>query len=113
MASATYASGAFRSRDGLSSRSNPQNDQLQLRIDPLHGDLDEEIAGLHHKVSQLKNVAQEIESEAKFQNGILSQLPEFTVAAKRVLSRAETESTNSYFDDVIWTESYAIVASQE
>lgn len=69
-----YPSGPFRSREGLSSRSNPQSEQLHLRVDPINGDLDEEIDGLHHKVSQLKNIAQEIESEARFQNGFLSQL---------------------------------------
>nr|ABR16823.1 unknown [Picea sitchensis] len=69
-----YATGPFRSREGLSSRSNPQTEQLQLRIDPIHDDLDEEIDGLRHKVSQLKNIAQEIESEARFQNGFIGQL---------------------------------------
>nr|CAD1826291.1 unnamed protein product [Ananas comosus var. bracteatus] len=41
---------------------------------PMHGDLDEEIDGLHRKIRQLKGVAQEIESEAKYQNDFLAQL---------------------------------------
>lgn len=77
-----YATGPFRSREGLSSRSNPQSEQLQLRVDPIHGDLDEEIDGLHRKVSQLKNIAQEIQSEARFQNGFLSQLETTMIKAQ-------------------------------
>ncbi|KAI4339752.1 hypothetical protein MLD38_024660 [Melastoma candidum] len=50
------------------------SDEIQLRIDPVHGDLDEEITGLRKQVLQLRNVAQEIESEAKFQNDMLNQL---------------------------------------
>eukprot|EP01018_Ginkgo_biloba_P014007 Gb_00465 [translate_table: standard] len=70
----SYGTGSYRSRDGLSSRSAAVTDQLQLRVDPIHGDLDEEITSLHHKINQLKYVAQEIGSEAKFQNEFLSQL---------------------------------------
>eukprot|EP00252_Welwitschia_mirabilis_P008306 TRINITY_DN20086_c0_g1_i1.p1 TRINITY_DN20086_c0_g1~~TRINITY_DN20086_c0_g1_i1.p1 ORF type:complete len:131 (-),score=20.88 TRINITY_DN20086_c0_g1_i1:310-702(-) len=69
-----YNTGPFRSRDGLSSRASGAADHVQLRVDPIHGDLDEEIAGLHNKVSQLKHVAQEIGSEARFQNEFLNQL---------------------------------------
>ncbi|XP_019263287.1 PREDICTED: bet1-like protein At4g14600 [Nicotiana attenuata] len=50
------------------------SDELQLRIDPMHGDLDDEITGLRKQVKQLRNVAQEIESEAKFQNDFINQL---------------------------------------
>ncbi|KAF5182182.1 Bet1-like protein [Thalictrum thalictroides] len=69
-----YGADPYRSREGLSTRAVSNQDEIQLRIDPIHGDLDEEIIGLHSKISRLKNVAQEIESEAKFQNDFISQL---------------------------------------
>ncbi|PAN14629.1 hypothetical protein PAHAL_2G425000 [Panicum hallii] len=68
MAHPMYGSGPLRSRNAASS------DEIQLRIDPVHGDLDEEIDGLHSRVRMLKGVAQEINSEAKFQNDFLNQL---------------------------------------
>ncbi|XP_031124756.1 bet1-like protein At4g14600 [Ipomoea triloba] len=80
MASSSHRSGDFygaapyRSREGLSTRQVGGSDEIQLRIDPMHGDLDDEITGLRKQVKQLKNVAQEIESEAKFQNDFVSQL---------------------------------------
>ncbi|CAN4122355.1 unnamed protein product [Withania somnifera] len=40
----------------------------------MHGDLDDEITGLRNQVKQLRNVAQEIESEAKYQNDFINQL---------------------------------------
>ncbi|CAN4123610.1 unnamed protein product [Withania somnifera] len=40
----------------------------------MHGDLDDEITGLRKQVKQLRNVAQEIESEAKYQNDFINQL---------------------------------------
>ncbi|XP_059631278.1 bet1-like protein At4g14600 isoform X2 [Cornus florida] len=64
----------YRSREGLSTRAVAGSDEIQLRIDPMHGDLDDEITGLHKQVRQLRNVAQEIESEAKFQNDFINQL---------------------------------------
>ncbi|KAL4190360.1 hypothetical protein AMTRI_Chr07g24340 [Amborella trichopoda] len=67
--------GAIRSREGASTRvGSSSQEEIQLRIDPLHADLDEEITGLHRKIIQLKSVAQEIETEAKFQNDFISQL---------------------------------------
>ncbi|KAF7007866.1 hypothetical protein CFC21_029029 [Triticum aestivum] len=68
MANPMYGSGPLRSRNA------PSSDEIQLRIDPVHGDLDEEIDGLHSRVRMLKGVAQEINSEAKFQNDFLNQL---------------------------------------
>ncbi|KAL6184654.1 hypothetical protein ACLB2K_046054 [Fragaria x ananassa] len=53
-------------------RANP--DEIQLRIDPIHADVDEEITGLRSQVRRLRNVAQEIEVEAKSQNAMLNQL---------------------------------------
>ncbi|KAK4753422.1 hypothetical protein SAY87_022220 [Trapa incisa] len=61
-------------REGLSTRQVGGSDEIQLRIDPMHGDLDDEISGLQKQVRQLRNVAQDIETEAKFQNDLLNQL---------------------------------------
>ncbi|XP_058087825.1 bet1-like protein At4g14600 [Magnolia sinica] len=69
-----YGAGPLRSREGISARAAGGSDEIQLRIDPVHADLDEEIDGLHRKLTQLKTVAQEIESEAKFQNDFVTQL---------------------------------------
>ncbi|KAI7980984.1 Bet1-like protein [Camellia lanceoleosa] len=69
-----YGAAPYRSREGLSTRQVGNSDEIQLRIDPMHGDLDDEITGLHKQVRLLRNVAQEIESEAKFQNDFLNQL---------------------------------------
>lgn len=30
--------------------------EIQVQIDPIHGDLDQEISGLHRKITQLKGV---------------------------------------------------------
>ncbi|KAL4197215.1 hypothetical protein AMTRI_Chr04g187200 [Amborella trichopoda] len=70
-----YGGGSIRSREGVSTRvGSSSQEAIQVRIDPLHADLDEKITGLHWKIRQLKNVAQEIETEAKFQNDFMSQL---------------------------------------
>ncbi|KAH0699076.1 hypothetical protein KY284_013291 [Solanum tuberosum] len=69
-----YGAASHRSRDGLSTRPVGGSDEIQLRIDPMHGDLDDEITGLRKQVKQLRNVAQEIESEAKYQNDFINQL---------------------------------------
>ena len=37
-------------------RNAASSDEIQLRIDPVHGDLDEEIDGLHSRVRMLKGV---------------------------------------------------------
>jgi protein transporter SFT1 len=37
-------------------RNTSSSDEIQLRIDPVHGDLDEEIDGLHSRVRLLKGV---------------------------------------------------------
>ncbi|KNA20935.1 hypothetical protein SOVF_048000 [Spinacia oleracea] len=72
----SYRGGAapFRSSDGLSTRQVGNSDEIQLRIDPMHGDLDDEILGLSSQVRRLKNVAQEINSEAKIQSDFVDQL---------------------------------------
>ncbi|XP_065847830.1 bet1-like protein At4g14600 [Euphorbia lathyris] len=64
----------FRSREGLSTRSAAGSDEIQLRIDPMQTDFDDEISGLRSQVRQLRNVAQDIGSEAKFQKDFLDQL---------------------------------------
>ncbi|KAK4758804.1 hypothetical protein SAY87_020105 [Trapa incisa] len=64
----------YRSQEGLSTRPVGGSDEIQLRIDPMHGDLDDEISGLRKQVRQLRNVAQDIETEAKFQNDFLNEL---------------------------------------
>ncbi|XP_058223876.1 bet1-like protein At4g14600 [Rhododendron vialii] len=69
-----YGAAPYRSREGLSTRQVASSDEIQLRIDPMHGDLDDEISGLRKQVRQLRNVAQDIQSEAKFQNDFLNQL---------------------------------------
>ncbi|KAF3680695.1 putative 14-3-3 protein 4-like [Capsicum annuum] len=106
-----YSAASYRCSDGLSTRQVGGSDEIQLRIDPMHGDLDDEITGLRKQVKQLRNidfvlgrgsignnlstsplrlpinaqlsrysgspgpeVAQEIESEAKYQNDFINQL---------------------------------------
>lgn len=43
-------------RDGLSTRQGSGSDEIQLRIDPMHADLDDEITGLRKQVRQLRSV---------------------------------------------------------
>ncbi|XP_042510372.1 bet1-like protein At4g14600 [Macadamia integrifolia] len=64
----------YRSRGGLITRPVSNSNEVQVQIDPMHAELDEEIYGLHRKVKQLKNAAQEIESESKYQKGFIDQL---------------------------------------
>ncbi|KAK0603681.1 hypothetical protein LWI29_007466 [Acer saccharum] len=64
----------YRSREGLSTRPVAGSDEIQLRIDPMNADMDDEITGLRNHVRQLRNVAQEIHSEATFQKDFLDQL---------------------------------------
>ncbi|TQD93385.1 hypothetical protein C1H46_020974 [Malus baccata] len=45
----------YRSREGLNPRPAANMDEIQLRIDPMHADLDEDINGLHNQVRRLKN----------------------------------------------------------
>ncbi|KAL7138925.1 hypothetical protein ABFS83_09G015700 [Erythranthe nasuta] len=64
----------YRSREGLSTRSaayGGNSDEVQVRIDP---DFDDEVVGLRKQVRRLRDVAQEIETEAKSQNDFLNQL---------------------------------------
>ncbi|KAK4394748.1 Bet1-like protein [Sesamum angolense] len=66
----------YRSREGLSTRSSSAayggySDEVQVRIDP---DFDDEVTGLRKQVRRLRDVAQDIETEAKSQNDFLNQL---------------------------------------
>ncbi|XP_027353820.1 bet1-like protein At4g14600 [Abrus precatorius] len=63
----------YRSREGLSTRPVAASDEIQLRIDPVN-DLDDEISGLRGQVRKLKNVAEEIGTEVKYQRDFLEQL---------------------------------------
>ncbi|GMY07004.1 bet1-like protein At4g14600 [Fagus crenata] len=81
MASSSYTGGSFyggaapyRSREGLSTRTASSSDEIQLRIDPMHADMDDEITGLRSQVKKLRHVAEEIGTEARFQKDFLNQL---------------------------------------
>ncbi|KAH1253255.1 Bet1-like protein [Glycine soja] len=63
----------YRSREGLSTRPVASSDEIQLHIDP-GVDFDDEITGLRGQVRKLKNVAEEIGSEVKFQRDFLEQV---------------------------------------
>ncbi|GAU35149.1 hypothetical protein TSUD_217820 [Trifolium subterraneum] len=65
----------FRSSDGLSTRPGAASEEIQLRIDPM--DLDNELTALHRQVTRLKNVAEEIGTEMKYQKDFLEQLCTF------------------------------------
>ncbi|KAK1358390.1 Target SNARE coiled-coil domain containing protein [Heracleum sosnowskyi] len=85
MASSSHRGGAaaYRSREVLSTRSGTYTDEIiQLRIDPMHSELDDHISGLHSQVRMLRNVAREIESEAKYQNDVITQLQMMLIKAQ-------------------------------
>ncbi|XP_057532744.1 bet1-like protein At4g14600 [Amaranthus tricolor] len=75
----------FRSSDGLSTRQVGNSDEVQVRIDPLHADLDDEILVLRSQVHKLRHVAQEIHSEAKYQNEFMDQLQMTLIRAQASL----------------------------
>ncbi|KAJ9146491.1 hypothetical protein P3X46_028750 [Hevea brasiliensis] len=72
----------YRSREGLSTRPVAGSDEIQLRIDPMQADFDDEISGLRSQVRQLRNVAQEIGTEAKFQKDFLDKLQMTVIKAQ-------------------------------
>lgn len=89
MASSSYTGGSFhggaapyRSREGLSTRPVASSEEIQLRIDPMHADLDDEITGLRTQVRKLRHVAEEIGTEARFQNDFLNQLQMTVIKAQ-------------------------------
>ncbi|KAM0925125.1 hypothetical protein ACQ4PT_004408 [Festuca glaucescens] len=70
------ASSSYGSREGLTFRpaASSSSREISLQIDPDNDDLDDHIFGLRGKLSKLKGVAKEINSEAKSQNDFISQL---------------------------------------
>ncbi|KAK1285742.1 Bet1-like protein [Acorus calamus] len=92
----SYGPSSLRSREGVNARSGTNSDEIQLRIDPMHADLDEEINGLYGKVHQLRNVAQEIETEAKVQKDFVSEL-----AAPS--QRSELEKELAYMSFILYS----------
>ncbi|RZC46876.1 hypothetical protein C5167_039834 [Papaver somniferum] len=74
--------GAVSHRSSARSGYNNNPDEIQLRIDPMNADLDEEVNGLRSKISLLKNVAQEIGNEARYQNDLISQLQMTVIKAQ-------------------------------
>ncbi|KAF8370035.1 hypothetical protein HHK36_003947 [Tetracentron sinense] len=110
-AGALYGADPYRSREGLSTRVAANSDEIQLRIDPMHADLDEEITGLHRKITQLKSVAQEIESEAKYQNDFITQLQMTLIKAqagvknnvRRLNKRIIQQGSNHVFHVILFS----------
>ncbi|KAI3873225.1 hypothetical protein MKX03_024984 [Papaver bracteatum] len=74
MAGGLPSYGAVSHRPSTGSGHNNSFNELQIRIDPMNADLDEEVSDIRSKISQLKKVAQEIGSEAKYQSDLISQL---------------------------------------
>ncbi|KAI3875939.1 hypothetical protein MKW92_030508 [Papaver armeniacum] len=76
-------SGAVSHRSSTRSGHNNNNsNEIQIRIDPMNVDLDEKVSDLRSKISLLKNVAQEIGSEAKYQSDLISQLQMTAIKAQ-------------------------------
>ncbi|MCL7036628.1 hypothetical protein MKW94_021643 [Papaver nudicaule] len=71
----SYGAVSHRSRSGYG------NDEIQVRVDPMN-ELDQEVDGLRSKLSMLKNVAQEIGTEAKYQSDLISQLQMTVIKAQ-------------------------------
>ncbi|KAG1334612.1 putative GEM-like protein 1 [Cocos nucifera] len=57
-------------REGLTSRPVASSDEIQLRIDPMHADLDEEISGLHKKIRLLKGQMTLMKAQAAVKNNM-------------------------------------------
>ncbi|KAL9268401.1 Bet1-like protein [Drosera capensis] len=94
----------YRSSDGLSTRQVGGTDELQLRIDPMQGDLDDEITGLRKQVRQLRHVAQEIETEAKFQNDFMNQLVYIPLSSECFDNSGNNFCTNECYESSSWCE---------
>ncbi|KAL3023986.1 hypothetical protein AAZX31_04G094800 [Glycine max] len=76
----------YRSREGLSTRPIASSGEIQLHIDP-GVDFDDEITGLRGQVRKLKNVAEEIGSEVKFQRDFLEQVKMVMIKAQAGVKR--------------------------
>ncbi|KAG2554203.1 bet1-like protein At1g29060 isoform X2 [Panicum virgatum] len=70
------ANSSYGSREGLTVRpaASSSSSEISLQIDAINADLDDHILGLRGQVRKLRGVAQEIQSEAKYQNDFISQL---------------------------------------
>ncbi|KAL6645452.1 hypothetical protein ACP70R_017060 [Stipagrostis hirtigluma subsp. patula] len=70
------ANSSFGTREGLTVRSaaSSSSNEISVQIDPINADVDDHIRRLCGQVSKLTGVAQEIQSEAKYQNDFISQL---------------------------------------
>ncbi|KAM7253255.1 hypothetical protein ACFE04_025873 [Oxalis oulophora] len=89
-------SAPYRSREGLSTRPVASNsDEIQLRIDPMHGDLDDGITSLYSQV------AQEIGTEAKSQKDFLDQLQMTLIKAQAGVKNNSTCGQKFSEDDEI------------
>ncbi|KAK9053748.1 hypothetical protein SSX86_024822 [Deinandra increscens subsp. villosa] len=103
-----YVAAPYRSREGLTTRQGTGSEEIQLRIDPMHADLDGEISDLRTQVRQLKSVASEIESEAKNQNEFINQLQMTLIKAQagvknnmRKLNKSIIQSGSSHVLHVV------------
>ncbi|KAK6153271.1 hypothetical protein DH2020_012910 [Rehmannia glutinosa] len=86
------------SRDGLSTRPvayGGNSDEIQLRIDPMHSDFADETAVLRKQVRKLRDVAQEIGTEAKSQNDYLNQLQMTLIKAQAGVKNNMRRLSNS------------------
>ncbi|XP_027904789.1 bet1-like protein At4g14600 [Vigna unguiculata] len=63
----------YRSSEGLTTRPVASSDEIQLHIDP-GIDFDDEITGLRGQVRRLRNVAEDIGTEVKYQRDFLEQV---------------------------------------
>ncbi|KAL2634001.1 hypothetical protein R1flu_005480 [Riccia fluitans] len=81
-------------RSGLSNRTSGQQEQSHVGVS-IYGDIDEEIGVLHSKVGQLKNIAQVIETETKYQNELLNQLEEAVAKAQAGVKSAMKKMSRS------------------
>ncbi|KAJ7965772.1 Bet1-like protein family [Quillaja saponaria] len=95
----------YRSREGLSTRQVASSDEIQLHIDP---DFDDEITGLRGQVRKLRNVAEDIGTEVKFQKKFLDQLQMTVMKAQagvknnmRRLNKSIVQSGTSHIVHVI------------
>ncbi|XP_074323362.1 bet1-like protein At1g29060 [Apium graveolens] len=99
----------YRYREGLTTRTvASSSDEIQLCIDLMEGELDDHISGLRGQVKQLRNVAQEIHSEAKFQNDAINQLQMLLIKAQagvknnvRKLNKSIVQSGSSHVVHVV------------
>ncbi|KAG5018916.1 hypothetical protein JHK87_014771 [Glycine soja] len=102
----------YRSREGLSTRPVACSDEIQLHIDP-GIDFDDEITGLRGQVKKLKNVAEEIGSEVKFQRDFLEQVQMVMIQAqagvKNNLRRLNKSIVKNGSNNIVHVIAFALV----